>query len=91
MGCLEPKQKKGALSMTEIKRWLTQILELALLVVALLAVVQVLFGASAVRVFGIDIIKNIGDIAKSFGDAGLVGVVAAGVVAWLILRQRPSI
>ncbi len=77
--------------MTEIKRWLTQILELALLVVALLAVVQVLFGAAAVQVFRIDIIKNIGDLAKSFGDAGLVGVVAAGLVAWLIVRQRPSI
>ncbi len=77
--------------MAEIKRWLTQILELALLVVALLAVVQVLFGAGAVRVFQIDVIKNIGDMAKAFGDAGLVGVVAAGIVAWLILRQRPSV
>lgn len=77
--------------MAEIKRWLTQILELALLVVALLAVVQVLFGTGAVQVFRIDVIKNIGEIAKAFGDAGLVGVVAAGVVAWLIVRQRPTI
>ena len=77
--------------MTEIKRWLTQILELALLVVALLALIQVLFGANATQVFGIDVIKNIGDIARVFGNAGLIGVVAAGIVAWLILRQRPSI
>ena len=77
--------------MTEVKRWLTQILELALLVVALLAMVQVLFGANATQVFGIDVIKNIGDVAKTFGNAGLIGVVAAGIVAWLILRQRPQV
>jgi hypothetical protein len=90
-GCQSHTTKEGGLSMTEIKRWLTQILELALLVVALLALVQVLFGANATQVFGVDVIKNIGDIAKVFGNAGLVGVVAAGIVAWLILRQRPSI
>lgn len=77
--------------LTEIKRWLTQILELALLLVALLALVQVLFGANATQVFGLDVIKNIGDMAKAFGNAGLIGVVAAGIVAWLILRQRPSV
>ena len=77
--------------MTEVKRWLTQILELSLLVVALLAMVQVLFGANATQVFGVDVIKNIGDVAKTFGNAGLIGVVAAGIVAWLILRQRPQI
>ena len=77
--------------MTEVKRWLTQILELSLLVVALLAVIQVLFGANATQVFGLDVIKNIGDLAKTFGNAGLIGIVAAGIVAWLILRQRPSI
>jgi hypothetical protein len=76
---------------TEVKRWLTQILELSLLVVALLAVVQVLFGANATQVFGLDVIKNIGELARIFGNAGLVGVLAAGIVAWLILRQRPSI
>jgi hypothetical protein len=76
---------------TEVKRWLTQILELSLLVVALLAVIQVLFGANATQVFGLDVIKNIGDLAKTFGNAGLIGIVAAGIVAWLILRQRPSI
>ena len=77
--------------MTEVKRWLTQILELSLLVVALLAVIQVLFGANATQVFGLDVIKNIGDLAKTFGNAGLIGILAAGIVAWLILRQRPSI
>jgi hypothetical protein len=75
--------------MTDIKRWLTHILEILLLVVALLTVVQVLFGRDATKLFGMDVIQNIGDLASKFGSAGLVGVVAIAVVAWLILQARP--
>jgi hypothetical protein len=75
--------------MLEIKRWLTYCLEILVLVVALLAVLQVLFGDSMVKLFGMDIIKNIGELFGKFGNAGLVGVVAATIVAWLIVRSRP--
>jgi len=75
--------------MTEIKRWLTYTLEILLLVVALLTVIQVLFGRDATKLFGLDVIQNIGDLASKFGNAGLVGVVAISVVAWLILKARP--
>ena len=75
--------------MLEIKRWLTWALEISLLVVALLATLQVLFGDSMVKLFGLDIVKNIGELAQKFGSAGLVGVVAISIVAWLILKARP--
>ena len=75
--------------MLEIKRWLTWCLEILLLVVALLATLQVLFGDSMVKLFGMDIIKNIGDLVQKFGNAGLVGIVAVAIVAWLILKARP--
>ena len=75
--------------MLEIKRWLTWSLEILLLVVALLATLQVLFGASMVKLFGIDVISNIGNLAQKFGNAGLVGIVAVAIVAWLILKARP--
>jgi len=75
--------------MLEIKRWLSWCLEILLLVVALLATLQVLFGDSMVKLFGMDIIKNIGDLVQKFGNAGLVGIVAVSIVAWLILKARP--
>jgi hypothetical protein len=75
--------------MLEIKRWLSWCLEILLLVVALLATLQVLFGDSMVKLFGMDIIKNIGDLVQKFGNAGLVGIVAISIVAWLVLKARP--
>ena len=50
---------------------------------------QVLFGSGVVSLFGIDVISNIGQIAGAFGKEGLVGVIAALIAAWLIMRQRP--
>jgi hypothetical protein len=74
---------------TEIRRWLSSILEMLLWLVAMLTLLQVLFGASFAEFFGIDIVNNIGLLVAKFGNAGLVGVIAAGVVAYLITRERP--
>ena len=75
--------------MADIKRWLTWFLEILLLVVAMLTLLQVLFGDSMVKLFGIDVVQNIGDLAQKFGNAGLVGIVAISIVAWLLLKARP--
>ena len=68
---------------------LKALLEFGILTIALLTVAQVLFGSGVVSLFGIDVIGNIGQIAGAFGKEGLVGVIAALVAAWLIMRQRP--
>jgi hypothetical protein len=73
----------------DIRRWLIYALEILVLVVGLLTVLQILFGDSMVRLFGIDIIRNIGELFGKFGNAGLIGIVAATIVAWLIVRSRP--
>jgi hypothetical protein len=75
--------------MLDLKRGLTWCLEILMLVVALLTVLQVLFGDSMVKLFGMDIIKNIGTLAQQFGSAGLVGIVAVSIVGWLLLKARP--
>jgi hypothetical protein len=75
--------------MTEIKRWLTEALEILLLVVAMLTVLQILFGRDVTRLFGMDVVQNIGDLASKFGNAGLVGILAISVVAWIVLKARP--
>ena len=75
--------------MLEIKRWLTYCLEILLLIVALLTILQVLFGDSMVKLFGMDVVRNIGELAQKFGNNGLVGILAISVIAWLILKARP--
>ena len=72
----------------EIRRWLSGVLELLLWLVAMLALLQVLFGDNFVDFFGIDLVGNIGSIMAKFGNAGLVGIVAAALIAYLIARNR---
>ena len=72
----------------EIRRWLSGVLELLLWLVAMLALLQVLFGDNFVEFFGIDLVGNIGSIIAKFGNAGLVGIVAAALIAYLIARNR---
>jgi len=74
--------------MADIRRWLTEILDLALWLVAMLTLLHVLFGENFVSFFGIDVVGNIGDLVQKFGNAGLVGVVAAALVAYLVTRRR---
>ena len=75
---------------TEVRSWLVQVIELLLWLVAFLALLQVLFGAGVTEFFGVDVIGNIGDLAGKFGNAGLIGVVAAGIVAYFLMRYRTS-
>ena len=74
----------------EIRRWLSGVMELLLWLVAMLALLQVLFGDNFVEFFGIDLVGNIGSIVAKFGNAGLVGIVAAVLIAYLIARNRPG-
>ncbi len=72
----------------ELRRWLSGVMELLLWLVAMLALLQVLFGENFVEFFGIDVVGNIGALVAKFGNAGLVGIVAAALVAYLIARNR---
>ena len=74
----------------EIRRWLSGVMELLLWLVAMLALLQVLFGDNFVEFFGIDLVGNISSIVAKFGNAGLVGIVAAALIAYLIARNRPG-
>lgn len=73
---------------TGIRQWLSGVLEMLLWLVAMLALLQVLFGDSFTQFFGIDVVGNIGVLVGKFGDAGLVGIVAAVLIAYLIVRGR---
>ena len=72
----------------DIRRWLSGVMELLLWLVAMLALLQVLFGDNFVEFFGIDVVGNIGSLVAKFGNAGLVCIVAAAMIAYLKARNR---
>ena len=69
-----------------VKRWLIQITELALLLVALFVVLQILFGANAGFLIG-NVVANLLALIKSLGDSGLVGLIAIGIILWLFTKR----
>lgn len=70
----------------EIKRWLGEITEIALLLIALGVAVEILFG-NAVPFFG-GIVTNLTALLKSLGDNGLVGLIALGIILFLFRRRK---
>ena len=71
---------------TEIKKWLAEITEIALLLIALGVAVEILFG-NTVPFFG-QVIANITGILKTLGENGLVGLVALGIIVYLFSKKR---
>jgi len=70
----------------ETKRWLGEITEIALLLIALGVAVEILFG-DAVPFFG-RIITNLTALLSTLGDNGLVGLIALGIILFLFQRRR---
>jgi hypothetical protein len=67
--------------LNKIKGWARALTDLGVVAVALVVVLQILFG-SAVPFFGIDPIGGIISIVNSLGSQGLVGLVAVAVLYW---------
>ena len=70
----------------ELKRWLGEITEIALLLVALGVVVEILFGKS-VLFFG-GVVTNLTALLNTLGENGLVGLVALGIILFLFYRKK---
>ncbi len=70
------------------KRWIAEITEIALLLVALGIVFEILFGG-AVPFFGsTSIVGNLTTLVSSLGENGLVGLIAIGVIIYLFNRRQ---
>lgn len=69
-----------------LKRWIAEITEIALLIVALGIVVEIFFG-SAVPFFG-GIVGNLTALISSLGENGLVGLIALFVIIYLFNRRQ---
>ena len=73
----------------EVKKWLGEITEIFLLLVALGVVVQILFGTpdQAVPFFG-GIVDNLTELITTLGNGGLVGLISLGVILYLFQRRK---
>lgn len=72
--------------LTETKRWLGEITEIGLLLVALGIVFEILFGRT-VPFFG-SIVSNLTGLINMLGENGLVGLIALGIIIFLFQRRR---
>lgn len=70
----------------EVKKWLGEITEILLLFVALGVVVEILFG-SQVSFFG-GVVSNLTALIGQFGEDGLVGLIALGIILYLFQRGK---
>ena len=68
------------------KRWLVQLTEIGLLLVALGIVLQLLFGAK-VGFISNDIVANLISLIKALGDNGIVGLIALAIILWLFSKN----
>ncbi len=72
----------------ETKRWLSEITEIALLLVALGIVVEILFGRN-VPFFG-GVITNLTGLLNTLGQNGLIGLIALGIIIFVFRRRQPA-
>jgi hypothetical protein len=69
----------------EIKKWLAEITEISLLLIALGVAVEILFG-NAVPFFG-GVVANITALLNTLGSNGLVGLIALGIIVFLFRKK----
>ena len=72
----------------EIKKWIGELTEISLLLIAFGIVVQILFG-SVVPFFG-GITTNLLGLLNTLGENGIVGLIALGIILYLFQRRKAT-
>lgn len=78
--------------MEAIKKWLGELTEIALLLIALGIVIQILFGGAsgvAIPFFG-GIVNNLTALISSLGQNGVVGLIALGIILFLFRKRTTA-
>jgi len=70
----------------EAKKWIGEITEIFLLLIALGIVLEILFGPS-VLFFG-QVIPNLTALLTALGEKGLVGLIALSIILWLFHKRK---
>lgn len=72
--------------LTEVKKWLGEITEVFLLLIALGIIAHILFGET-LPFFG-RVVPNLTALITDLGDNGLVGLIALGIIIYLFQRGK---
>jgi len=70
----------------QTKKWIGEITEISLLLVALAIIIEILFGA-AVPFFG-GVVGNLTVLIQSLGENGIVGLIALSIILFLFYRKQ---
>ncbi len=70
----------------EMKKWLGEVTEILLLLIAVGIAVEILFG-NTVPFFG-QVVANLTGLLNTLGENGFVGLVALGIIVYLFNRKR---
>lgn len=73
----------------ELRKWLGEITEISLLLIALGIAAEILFG-NAVPFFGSGIVANLTNLLRTLGDNGLVGLIALGIILFLFRKRATA-
>jgi hypothetical protein len=73
----------------QIKKWIGEITEIALLLIAFGIVVEILFG-NTVPFFG-GIVTNLMGLLNTMGENGIVGLIALGFLVYLFQRKKAMV
>ena len=71
------------------KKWLYQVVEIGLVLIALGIVLQILFGSGVAFLPG-DIVGNLIGLVNALGQNGVVGLVVVAIILWLFWKRSPS-
>ena len=69
----------------EAKKWLGEIMEISLLLIALGIAVEILFGSN-VAFFG-GVVGHLTEMLTNLGNNGVVGLIALGIIVFLFRRK----
>ena len=74
----------------EVKKWIAEITEIGLLLVALGIVAGILFGPTGKFSFFSGIVANLTGLLNTLGENGLVGLIALGIILYLFQKQKAT-
>jgi hypothetical protein len=72
-----------------VKKWISQIVEVGLLLIALGIVIEIIFGSNQAFFVG-NIVNNMTTLIGNLGDDGLVGLIALAIILWLFMKKAPD-
>ena len=70
----------------EVKKWLGEITEVFMLLIALGVIAHILFGET-LPFFG-SVVPNLTALIGNLGDDGLVGLIALGIIIYMFQRRK---